>query len=60
MASNKIGDNNPIVGGYSTAYNNEAGQGAHNPLGKGNKNPSGTKPAKPAGVRVSLNATGKK
>lgn len=58
--SNQIGDKNPIVGGYSTAYNNERGQGAHNPLGKGNKNPGGVKPPKPADVRTPLNGTGKK
>ena len=57
---NQIGDHNPVVGGYSTQYNNEAGQGAHNPLGKGKANPGNTKPPKPADIRTPLNATGKK
>jgi hypothetical protein len=61
MASkNQIGDHNPVVGGYSTQYNNEPGQGAHNPLGKGKVDPNNTKPPRPKQMDAPLNATGKK
>ena len=54
-----IGASRPVVGGYSTQYNNEAGQGAHNPLGKGKVNPGNTKPPKAADIRTPLNGAGK-